>query len=145
MTLDPQSSGRSAQDAHLSAAFGARVWASMADVVGESAAASLLQYSVRTATTHLASRNGRQATILAALAAASEGVPFSFEVQRETASRIELTWRQALLGELPPSLAMTYARGVFLGVLAATPAGSGWGVMVMEDPGHAVVLARGIP
>lgn len=143
-TLNSRISGRVANGPHLSAPFGARAWAALGDVVGESAAASLLQYAVRTATSHVAVRGGRPATVVAALSAAAEGVPFSFEVLTETPSRVELTWEHATLAELPEALRMPYTRGVFLGALAATPAGSGWGVMVLEDPSPMVVLARGI-
>jgi len=37
-----------------------------------------------------------------------------------------------------------FARGLFQGILAATPEGAGWGVMVVDEPKPMIVLARGM-
>lgn len=144
VTLDPKAAERAKSEHHVSAPFGARAWAAIGDVVGESAAASLLQYSVRSATTQVALRAGHPTTIIDALSAAAEGVPFTFKILSEAPTRVELTWRHALVEELPPALRMPFTRGLFQGALAASPAGNGWGVMVMDEPQAMIVLARGI-
>lgn len=128
---------------HVSATFSAASWVAMSDVVGESAAASLIQYMARTATAEVATARSSPPDVAAALAAAAHGVPFVFAVTAESTSRIELTWNQAALSGLPPLLRIAFTRGVFQGVLAATPAGAAWGVLVMEDR-PTVILTRGI-
>lgn len=144
VTLDSKAGERVAREPHLSAPFASRSWAAIGDVVGESAAASLLQYAVRSATTQITVRAGRPATIIDTLAVAAERVPFAFKIVSDGPSRVELTWHHPLVDELPVALRTPFTRGLFLGALAATPAGSGWGVMVMEEPRAMVVLARGI-
>lgn len=151
-SLDPKAGAGQAFDGALdgvSSSFSARAWVAMGEVVGDSAAAALLQYMARAAAMHVALASPRPSPrptdVATALRAAAERVPFSFAMVTEAPARIELTWEHPVLHELPASLRHAFTRGVFQGVLAATPAGAGWGVMVLEESRPVVVLTRGIP
>lgn len=144
-SLDQKENAPQKADAadRVSSPFSAACWVAMGEVVGDSAAASLLQFMARTAATSVVIERGHPPGLLAALTAAAEGVPFTFAIVSEGPNRVELTWDHAVLARLPPSLRIAFTRGLFQGILASTPAGAGWGVMVMEDR-PAVTLTRGI-
>lgn len=119
----------------------------MSEVVGERAAAALMQYMARAATVELlGARQEKPVDLLAAVHDAARSVGFGLQVLAESASRLEAELIRDVLDErLADNLRAPFYRGVFQGILATAPGGVGWGVLVVEtDDSIKVTLNRGI-
>lgn len=127
--------------------FAARSWSAIGDVVGEHAAAALLEYLARTAMVDLAASLGRRpADLAAALDIVRAHLGFRLVVVLRSPHRVEIELPRDGFGAAPrPPLRVPFLRGLFQGVLMIAPHTGGWGVMVVErEDDDLVTLSRGI-